>query len=165
MGFVLYLHSPHLVIKDYSGQIIFCKKIDESIKSDKDFLYFDRVECRGPNFLLKKREFIRSYCWLFKNYGWIFSAFSLFFLLLGVILWFKRKDSHSVLLAMWSAGGLLWIGGFIYFSLIILANVMLHCPRTADYYVPASLLLYCGYTVFIVAFPAALYETAKRVKD
>ena len=165
MGFVLYLHSPHLVIKDYSGQIIFCKKIDESIKSDKDFLYFDRVECRGPNFLLKKREFIRSYCWLFKNYGGIFSAFSLFFLLLGVILWFKRKDSHSVLLAMWSAGGLLWIGGFIYFSLIILANVMLHCPRTADYYVPASLLLYCGYTVFIVAFPAALYETAKRVKD
>ena len=114
-----------------------------------------------PSIVWKKKT-IRELCRFFQLYGKYLSLLAIVALAGGISAVFFHKTSWKRFLDFFLPGLILWGSGFIYFCLIIFANVMLHCPRNAGYFMPAFALIYSGCWTILIAGCYALADFFRR---
>lgn len=148
-GFSFYLQGDHLRVNDPSGKIIFSGDVRKTRGANGVFL--DEVVKLKPLSAVRcKRLITYGICAFCRAYGLYITLLSGLLAILCFLYGFRRPAIRWKTFDLLLAGGMLWGTGFMYFCLIILANVVLHCPRNAGYFMPAFALIYSACAVFIL---------------
>ena len=154
-GFRFILQGDRIKIKNNSNKYVLDARILPRPRAK--MISIDSVaELKPLSSINKKRVIIRNICRFFQVTGKYLSFLAVAVLILGILSVFCRKSSLKQFLDSYLPGIVLLGCGFGYFCLIIFANVMLHCPRYAPYYLPAFALLYSGVWAVIISGCAAV---------
>lgn len=149
-GFRLLLQGKQIKIKNNSNQYV----LDTAIlpRPKNGMINIDSVsELKAVPSIRNKRIIMRKICQFFQITGKYISFLAAAILILGILSSSRRKLAWSKFLDLYLPGIILWGSGFVYFCMIIFANVMLHCPRNSLYYLPAFVLIYAGCWSVIIA--------------